>query len=306
MIEREFGIEIEDRFEVGQGQARARICIEMGAQFRQIRGGHGEADGVRVSAEAGEQRGARFQRVQQVKCANGSARAVRFFAVARDHQRRTAITFDHARGGNSDHSAMPAVAVDDQAERIAAALALLEARVDRFEDPAFFCLALAVELVEFVGDLTGACWHLFTLKSSITSRATSMRPAALMRGAMRNATSPDVSGRPPTCATSSNALSPGFTAERSASSPSLAKTRFSPVKGTASATVAIATIFMKDFSSGSLIAVSEPPLHQRLRQFESDSCAAESLAGILAARLIGIQHGQRRAACRLARAGDDR
>ena len=76
-----------------------------------------------------------------------------------------------------------------------------------------------------------------------------MRPAAFRRGAMRNATSPELKGRaPPTCATSSSARSPGFTGARKASSPSLAKTRFSPVSGTASATVAIATTFMNEVS----------------------------------------------------------
>src|SRR5256885_5736249 len=49
----------------------------------------------------------------------------------------------------------------------------------------------------------------FALKSSITSRATSMRPAALMRGAMRKATSVEVGGRlVEICATSSSAFRP--------------------------------------------------------------------------------------------------
>ena len=74
-----------------------------------------------------------------------------------------------------------------------------------------------------------------------------MRPAALMRGAMRKPTSPEVGGRfAEICATSSSAFRPGFTALRSASRPKDANTRFSPVSGTASAMVAIATTFMND------------------------------------------------------------
>ncbi len=51
------------------------------------------------------------------------------------------------------------------------------------------------------------------------------------------------------CAASSSALRPGFTALRKASSPNEAKTRFSPVSGTASAMVAMATTFMNESSN---------------------------------------------------------
>ena len=54
LIEWKFGIEIENGFEIGERQAGAGVCVEMGAQFWQIRGGHGETNGVGVSAEAGE------------------------------------------------------------------------------------------------------------------------------------------------------------------------------------------------------------------------------------------------------------
>ena len=90
----------------------------------------------------------------------------------------------------------------------------------------------------------------FTLNSSMTSAAMSMRPAALMRGAIRKATSPELSGLPPSCETSSNAFNPGLTVERNALSPSLAMTRFSPASGTESAMVAMAATFINDSSSG--------------------------------------------------------
>ena len=87
----------------------------------------------------------------------------------------------------------------------------------------------------------------FSVNRSTTLRATSILPAAFMRGAMRNATSVAVSGRPVSMlATSSNARRPGFTGRRNSCSPRLAKMRFSPVSGTASAMVAMATTFRNE------------------------------------------------------------
>ena len=86
----------------------------------------------------------------------------------------------------------------------------------------------------------------FKVNRSITSAAISIRPAALILGAIRNATSSEVSGLPSRCASSSNAFNPGFTVERSAFNPRLAMTRFSPCNGTESAMVAMAAIFMNE------------------------------------------------------------
>ena len=64
--------------------------------------------------------------------------------------------------------------------------------------------------------------------------------------------SPALSGREPSSwQLASSARSPAFAGLRSPSSPSLAKMRFSPTSGTASAIVAIATIFRNDGSSRS-------------------------------------------------------
>src|SRR5271165_5355031 len=123
----------------------------MRAQFGELRSRHGETDGVRVSSKAGEQRGARFERVQQVKRTDGPARAVGFVAIAGNHQRGTAITLDYARGRNSDHSPVPSVAVDHQAEGIEQRGFLLESRIDGIENSALLCLTVAVELVKLVG-----------------------------------------------------------------------------------------------------------------------------------------------------------
>ena len=64
--------------------------------------------------------------------------------------------------------------------------------------------------------------------------------------------SPALSGREPSSSQlASSARSPALTGLRNPSSPSLAKTRFSPTSGTASAMVAMATIFRNDGSSRS-------------------------------------------------------
>ena len=129
------------------------------------------------------------------------------------------------------------------------------------------------------------------MKRSITSAAMSMRPAALIRGAIRNATSSEVSGRPSRRDSSSNAFSPGFTAVRSAFNPRLAMTRFSPCKGTESAMVAMAAIFRNESSSGVWSRCGSRLASQSLRQFKSNPGAAKRFAGIIASRLIGINHG---------------
>ena len=59
-----------------------------------------------MATKAIEQFAARFQRFQKMEVVDGSSGAMRLFSVAREHQRRSAITFDNASGSNSDHSAV--------------------------------------------------------------------------------------------------------------------------------------------------------------------------------------------------------
>src|SRR5581483_11308000 len=207
---------------------------------------------MRVSAEARKQRAARFQRFQQMKTRNGPARAVRFAGiVAGDDQCRTPVPLHHARGGDADHATMPAVAVHHQAVGLARA-GFGQQLLDLLDDARLFLLALTVELVELLRQLARA-GRVARAEQLDHVAATSMRPAALSRGPRRKAMSAEVSRRETsTVATSISAFSPAFTGERKPSSPSAAMTRFSPVSGTASATVAIATIFRNDFSSASI------------------------------------------------------
>ncbi len=87
----------------------------------------------------------------------------------------------------------------------------------------------------------------FVRKSSTTSLAMSIRPAALIRGARRKPTSVAVGARfDGICATCMRARRPGWTGLRSSRRPSVAMTRFSPSRGTESAMVAMATSFKKE------------------------------------------------------------
>jgi hypothetical protein len=128
--------------------------------------------------------------------------------------------------------------------------------------------------------------------SSITSPASAMRPAAFNRGAIRNATCGAVGISPSrNPAASNSARKPGLRTSRSPSSPCLTRIRFSPVSGTTSATVPIATSLTSDFSSrvrrasGHFIA-----FQQRPRQLERHPHPAKILVRIRTTRLLRIQH----------------
>ena len=69
--------------------------------------------------------------------------------------------------------------------------------------------------------------------------------------------------------------------------------RFSPRRGTASAMVAMAAILRKLGSVLSRVRIAVAPLEQSLRQLERNGSAAEGFLRIGAARLIGIEDGER-------------
>ena len=122
-----------------------------------------------------------------------------------------------------------------------------------------------------------------------------MRPAALMRGARRKATSKPVSclAAGSSAAAAKSARRPAPTGRRSSRRPSAAMVRFSPRRGTASAMVAMAAILRKLGSVFSRARRRIAALEQRLRELERDGCAAERFFRIRAAGLIGIQDGER-------------
>src|SRR6185312_14454659 len=65
--------------------------------------------------KTGEQVMAAFNRIEQVEGGDGATGAVGFAILVRQHQRRFARALDHSRCQNSNHAAMPAVSINDQA-----------------------------------------------------------------------------------------------------------------------------------------------------------------------------------------------
>src|SRR5580765_831362 len=111
---------------------------------------------MRMPAVAREKLAARFQRIQQMKCADRSPRPMRFTVVVRDHERGPSILLDHPRGGDADYPAMPALAVNHHAVRITQSRFLLNSLVNRLQDVALFFLPLGIQLIKPPGDLSSA------------------------------------------------------------------------------------------------------------------------------------------------------
>src|ERR1700675_3255226 len=101
---------------------------------------------MRVATKAREQSGAGLERIQQVKRADGAARAVRLLAIPRNHQRRTSVALHHPRGGYTNHAAVPTFTIDHNAERFAQCRLFFEMRCDRLQNTPLFLLPVAVEL----------------------------------------------------------------------------------------------------------------------------------------------------------------
>ena len=100
--------------------------------------------------------------------------------------------------------------------------------------------------------------------SSTTSRAVSMRPAALIRGATRKAIEPALGGlADENPATSRRAFRPKLRGLRNPSRPNLTKIRFSPTKGTTSAMVPIATSFRNETTTRVSFSCGQPNSKRR-------------------------------------------
>ena len=136
-------------------------------------------------------------------------------------------------------------------------------RIDGLQDAALFFLPFAVELVESAGDLAGSrgIFHAEEF-DDVAGNVHAAGGVDARRDAKGNFAGGERSPVAELARLRAAPCSPGFTGERRPSSPSLAKTRFSPISGTASAMVAIATIFMNDISSRDWSASGEPPLDQ--------------------------------------------
>src|SRR6266478_1150138 len=124
----------------------------MRSQLDQTRCRQRKTDSVGMSAIAGKNIAARFECVEQVECRDGTSGTMAFVTIARNDQRGPAITLDDPRGRDSNHAAVPAVSVNDDAESIVKSRFLSETGIDRIQDSALFLLTLSVELIEPVGD----------------------------------------------------------------------------------------------------------------------------------------------------------
>src|SRR3974390_116274 len=92
-----------------------------------------------------------------MKSSDRAAGTKRLVALARNHQGRTVVAFDDPGRGNTDHAAVPAFAVHDDAVGITKPWICAESIFDRAQDSPFFLLAVAVELVELGSEVPRAC-----------------------------------------------------------------------------------------------------------------------------------------------------
>ena len=228
------------------------------AQKLESIGGKGETDGVRVAAEAGEEIGRMLivegmggrERIKQVKAGDGSTGAVGLALLVGEDESGAAGAFDDAGGEDAEHAAMPVGMVEDEAlGRVGSSVIEQgeEMLLDGVEGFALGGATSLVKVVELGGEFRCARSGERVRKSSMTSSAISMRPAALMRGPSRKPTSEAdgerSSGREATCM---RARRPGWTGLASSRRPRAAMVRFSPRRGTESAMVAMATSFRKE------------------------------------------------------------
>jgi hypothetical protein len=107
-----------------------------------------------------------------------------------DHDGRLGGALDNARGENADDAAMPAFAVDTS-RRSALVRVGGEALFDHAQGAASASRRSRFRRSSLAASSVARCESRVE-NSSITSEATSMRPAALMRGARRKATSKPV------------------------------------------------------------------------------------------------------------------
>src|ERR1700683_3014176 len=104
-----------------------------------------------VAAIASEETVGRFDGFEQMKGVNRAHGAESFFAFARDNNRRPMVAFDHARGRDADHAAVPALAINHDAISFAQRGIAAYAFFHRTQDSPLFFLTGGVERVELGG-----------------------------------------------------------------------------------------------------------------------------------------------------------
>ena len=156
LIERQLAVKLELGFEIGRRQVGTGIGIEMLAQPLHISGGHAEADGVGMASETREKLAAGFEGIKQVESRDGAAGTECLFAFTRNNECRARVTLDDARCRNADDAAMPAVAIDHHAVRLAQRGLTGEPLLNALDDVPLLVLSVGIELIEASGNFARA------------------------------------------------------------------------------------------------------------------------------------------------------
>src|SRR6185437_3152447 len=102
---------------------------------------------MRVSTVAREEFVAAFESAKQMKSGNGTAGAVGLAIVTADDQRRTIGAFDHSGCRDTNHAAMPSVAVKYDAAGIGK-LRFAEPCFESLHNLLLACLAIRIKLIQ--------------------------------------------------------------------------------------------------------------------------------------------------------------
>src|SRR5437879_8590377 len=87
---------------------------------------------------------------------HGAARTIGVFTVSGDHECGPGVSLNHTTCCDTNHAAMPPIAIEHNTECIAKIRFRFEARLDLLHDAPLFFLALAIELVEAGGKFPSA------------------------------------------------------------------------------------------------------------------------------------------------------
>src|SRR5579862_367336 len=119
-----------------------------------------KADSVSMTSIAREQLVAGLKRVQQMEGTHRTDRTMRFLAIARDDEGWTPVSLHDSCSSNTDHAAMPRLAVYHDAVSLPQPRFVFKALQNTLHDAPLFFLALGIENVQALGDFSRAA-HIF-------------------------------------------------------------------------------------------------------------------------------------------------
>src|SRR5690348_815420 len=103
-----------------------------------------------MSTEASKQFMTALKRPKQVKSRNRTAGAMAFAILPADNERWSIGALDHSCGGDSNHSTMPAIPVENDAARVDE-LRFCQTLFERLYDLLFALLAIGIQLIQSRG-----------------------------------------------------------------------------------------------------------------------------------------------------------